>query len=170
MAQPAGTPLRIKRRALRVAMAIGPDAGLRAALTLKGIIGGRGAVARDADDRAVLARQILRRGAVAAFAEEGDASGDSPTAGGSAPSGPNRNVDGTSAGRGERSRFGPSDARRSGSDAALDLSDRGAAREDSIAGSETADAPGERAPSAGLAAHGGRAREDCARDAPGGLK
>jgi hypothetical protein len=52
----------------------------------------------------------------------------------------------------------------------LDLSDRGAAREDSIAGSETADAPEERAPSAGLAAHGRRAREDCARGAPGGLK
>ena len=105
--------------------------------------------------------------AVAAFAEEGDASGDSPDAG-AAPSGPGR-VGGTSAGRGERSRFGPSDARRSGSDAALDLSDR-ERRARTHRKLETADAPEERAPSAGLAAHGRRAREDCARGAPGGLK
>jgi hypothetical protein len=80
-------------------------------------------------------------------------------------SAPDRVGGSTSAGRLERSRFGPSDARRSGSDAALDLSARGEAREDSIAGSGTANARRGRARSAGLAAHGRRAREDCAQGA-----
>ena len=94
-------------------------------------------------------------------AAPGDASSEA-NASALSPSAPDRVGGRTSAGGLERSRFGPSDARRSGSDAALDLSARGEAREDSIAGAGTANARRGRARSAGLAAHGRRAREDCA--------